>query len=68
MLYKVHLQLHIHVQLPCYDFVPVSSSQTQNINNLLLKKITITPLVKTPLPDRDGRFVLSLRTNSPLFS
>ena len=58
-------QLHVPVQLPCYDFVPVKNLPTQAyLIHITLCK-TIGALKADLLPDRDGRFVQNSRTCSP---
>ena len=47
-IFKLFLQLHVPVQLPCYDFVPISKSPTRVVNfKTKSKKATFPRLQQT---------------------
>lgn len=59
------LQPQIPLRLPCYDFAPVLDRLYRRIQTGNLPPISTPFLSANPFPERDGRCVLSSRTDSP---
>ena len=65
IIFKSSYQLHVPVQLPCYDFVPVKNLPTQAYISCQEWTGYFGALKASLFPDRDGRFVQNSRTCSP---
>ena len=59
------VQLHVPVQPPCYDFVPVTDYLTLTIKLKHTTLVHCNLAIGNRLPDRDGQFVRNFSAHSP---